>query len=258
MTSEFWLWLDTIAMLIGGMAILVIGKQRTAHEQAHTIFHGIVPIIAACSYLAMASGQGSITLPVGVILPAAPGDTVGIVERIFYWARYVDWSFTTPLLLLALAYTAFQSNLRRGGLIAGLLLADIMMIVTALAFGLSVASWIKWTWFLTSCVAFLAVFYVMWGPMLQENRMESAEVQADYRRNAGILSVLWIIYPILLAIDPDGLGIISSTAGVALIAIIDFVSKVVYGYLAVSSMSRVVSHEPKLTVNATSPLRSAA
>ena len=258
MTSEFWLWLDTVAMLVGGVAILLIGKQRTGHEQAHTIFHGIVPIIAACSYLAMAAGQGSVIVPVGLTLPTAPGDTVGIVGRIFYWARYVDWSFTTPLLLLSLAYTALQSNLRRGGLIAGLLLADLMMIVTAFAFGLSETSWIKWTWFLTSCVAFLAVYYVMWGPMLQENRTETAEVQSDYRRNALILSVLWLIYPIILAFDTDGLGVISSTAGVALIAIIDFVSKVVYGFLSVSSMSKVVSHEPKLTVNATNSLRSAA
>ncbi len=249
MTAEFWLWLDTIVMLAGGLAILAIGKQRTGHEQAHTIFHGIVPIIAACSYLAMAAGQGS------VILLAGPADTVG---RLFYWARYVDWMFTTPLLLLSLAYTAFQSNLRRGGLIAGLLLADLMMIITGFAFGASETGWIKWTWFLTSCAAFLAVYYVMWGPMLQENRLETTEVQADYRRNAMILSVLWLIYPIIIAFDTDGLGVISSTAGVALIAIIDLMSKVAYGFLSVSSMSRVVSHEPKLSVNAASPLRSAA
>jgi hypothetical protein len=30
-----------------------------------TIIHGLVPIIAACSYFAMATGQGSILLPAG-------------------------------------------------------------------------------------------------------------------------------------------------------------------------------------------------
>jgi len=36
----------------GGGAILATGERRTA-QQAHTILHGIVPLIAACAYLAM-------------------------------------------------------------------------------------------------------------------------------------------------------------------------------------------------------------
>ena len=181
MNAQFWLWLGTIVMLVGGLAILGIGKRRTGHEQAHTIYHGIVPIIAACSYFAMAAGQGAVVLPLGA--PEGAG-------RLFYYARYIDWTFTTPLLLLSLCYTAMHSGLRRGGLVAGLLLADLVMILTALFFGLSEVAWIKWTWFLVSCVAFLAVYYVMWLPLLQEAASESAAVQADYRRNAAILSVV--------------------------------------------------------------------
>ena len=122
MDSQFWLWFDTIAMLVGGLAILFIGKQRNGHEQSHTIYHGIVPIIAACSYLAMAVGQGS------VVLLHASAPVGGVViggGRLLYFARYIDWAFTTPLLLLALAYNAMHSSLRRGGLVAGLLLSDL-------------------------------------------------------------------------------------------------------------------------------------
>ncbi len=233
MDSQFWLWLDTLAMLAGGGVILVAGKQRTAHEQAHTIFHGIVPIIAACSYLAMAVGQGSVIL----------GQTAAGGGRLFYFARYLDWTFTTPLLLLALAYTALESGLRRGGLIAGLLLADVMMIVTSFFFGASDVIWIKWTWFAVSCVAFLAVYYVMWGPLLRENASERASVQADYRRNAAMLSVLWLIYPIILFFSTDGTGIFGDTLGVALIAVLDLVSKVAYGLLTISSTRNLVDEE---------------
>ena len=232
--EEFWLWLGTAVMLAGGAAALATGKQRTPGEQSHTIYHGVVPIIAACSYFAMAVGQGSLILPLGAAADAG---------RIFYFARYIDWTFTTPLLLLSLAHSAMHSGMRRSGMVAGMLLADVMMILTSLFFGASEVVWIKWTWFLVSCVAFLAVYYVIWGPMLAESRKERAEVQADYRRNAVILSVLWLIYPLILAVSTDGLSVISSTTGVALIAILDVVSKVVYGLYAVAGTTKLTSED---------------
>ncbi len=235
MDTQTWLWIGTIVMLAGGLAILAMGKQRTAGEQAHTISHGIVPIIAACSYFAMAVGQGAFMINSG---PADSGH-----ERIFYYARYIDWTFTTPLLLLSLAFTAMHSGLRRGGMVMGMLLADVIMIVTALFFGWTDIFWIKWTWFLASCVAFLAVYYVIWGPMLRENAAEQPQARADYRRDAIILSLLWLIYPLILAVSTDGLSIISSTAGVAAIAIIDILSKVVYGLLTVVSTTKLVTED---------------
>ncbi len=234
MSGQTWLWLDTILMLAGGLLILAVGKRRVPSEQSHTIYHGIVPIIAACSYFAMACGQGGIMLPLG----ASPG-----TGRLFYFARYVDWSITTPLLLLALAGTAMHSGMRKRGLAAGLLLADVLMIVTALFFGASETPWIKWTWFAVSCVAFLAVYYVMWMPLLQENRHEEKQAQSDYVKSAAMLSVLWFLYPLILAASTDGLGVISSTAGVALIAIVDFVSKVVYGLYTTLSTARLVDQD---------------
>ena len=137
-------------MLADGCLILGIGKRRTGHEEAHTVIHGIVPIIAACLYFLMAVGQG------GIQLPVLPGS---VDTRTFYFGRYIDWSFTTPLLLMGLAYTSRPSGLRRGGAILGMLLADVLMIGTAFAFGASVVVWIKWTWFIVSCVAFLGVYY---------------------------------------------------------------------------------------------------
>ena len=232
MTADFWLYSDAVLMLAGGAAILVVGKSRTAKEQAHTMYHGIVPIIAACAYFAMAVGQGSVIL-----------HTADPSGRLFYFARYVDWSITTPLLLLPLACTAVHSRSRRGDLIAGMLLADVMMIVTAFAFGASVTEWVKWTWYLVSCVAFLAVLWAMWVPLRAENASEPAVVQRAYRRDAAVLTGLWLLYPIILFVDPDGTGLVGSATGVALIAVIDLLSKPVYGLLSVSGMARIVEGE---------------
>lgn len=61
-------------------------------------------------YLLMALEHGAVTLPSG---------------RVFYFARYIDWSITTPLLLLSLVSGAVAGHVRkRGALIAGLILSD--------------------------------------------------------------------------------------------------------------------------------------
>ncbi len=246
MTSNSVLWITTIVMAGGGALILLIGKRRTHAEEMQTVLHGIVPLIAACSYLAMATGQGLVLLPTGA------GST-----RVFYYARYIDWAFTTPLLLLSLSLTAMHAGRKRLGAITGMLLADLMMIATAFLFSASEIAWMRWTWFIISCAAFLGVYYVIWISALQANAQERADVRASYRRNASILSVLWLIYPLALAISPDGLGVIGDAGGVLFIAILDVVSKVAYGLQATRSDAK--STELDLAERTrTTPLRSAA
>ena len=232
MTPQFWLWLDTILMAVGGAAILVIGKRRTPSEEMHTSFHGIVPFIAASSYFAMAVGQGAISL---VDLPNS--------SRIFYYARYIDWTFTTPLLLIVTAMTAIHSLPRRQGTIAAMVVADLLMIATALFFGLSINLSLKWTWFIISCAAFLPIYWVLWVPLMAEARTERDDVYKAYRSEATMLSALWFLYPVILFFSNDGTELLGNTASVALIAILDLVSKPVYGLFSVSNQTRIVTRD---------------
>ena len=65
--------------------------------------------------------------------------------RQIYWARYVDWSLTTPLLLLDLAFLAGLS----GGDMVVAVVADLIMVLTGLfaAFGQSEGQkWGKLSW----------------------------------------------------------------------------------------------------------------
>lgn len=237
MDSHTLLWLTTLVMLGGGLLILATGKRRTPSEELHTVLHGIVPLIAACSYFAMATGQGAITL-------GADATAVGTgAGRTFYFARYIDWTFTTPLLLVALSMTAMHSGKKREGAITGIVLADVLMILTALFFGASEVAWIKWTWFIVSCAAFLGVYYVIWVTLMQANTLERDDVRATYRRNATILSVLWLIYPLVLAVAPDGLRYIGETTSILAIAILDVVAKVVYGLMATASTAKATERD---------------
>ena len=165
------------------------------------------------------------------------------MARVFYFGRYIDWTFTTPLLLVSLAVTGMHAGTKRPGLIAGAVLADVIMIATAFAFGASTVGWMKWTWFIISCVAFLGVYFVIWKSQMEANALERDDVQASYRRSATILSVLWLIYPLILAVSTDGLSVISSTAGVASIGILDLVSKVVYGLYAVANTTKLTNED---------------
>ena len=235
MTDTFWLWLGFIGMTLGAVAIFAKGARKTPKEETSTIMHGVVPIIAACSYLAMAIGQGSI--------PHQSIQNGVITNYNFYFARYIDWLFTTPLLLASLSLTAMHRSLRRPGLLIGIVLADVLMIVTALFFGLSTIGWMKWTWFLVSCGAFLAVYYVILVGLREEADTQRDDVRATYKRNATILSVVWFIYPIVLLFDPEGLNLLGSTATVAIIAIIDLIAKVVYGYLSTVEHGKIADRD---------------
>ncbi len=238
MTSSTLLWITTVVMAAGGLAILVTGKHRTGAEEFHTVCHGIVPLVAAASYFAMAVGQGAVTLPTDA---AAAG--AGASTRIFYWARYADWSVTTPLLLLTLSMTAMRHESKRWGAVVGLVLSDVLMIVTAFAFGASETGPVKWTWFIISCAAFLGVYYVLWKPYAEIAAGEREDVRSTYRRNAAILSVLWFLYPVVLLVAPDGLNAIGDAAAVFCIAVLDVLSKVVYGLMTVASDTKATDRD---------------
>ena len=237
-TSNTILWLTTFIMLAGGLAILAKGKRRTPSETLQTVLHGTVPIIAACSYLAMATGQGLVVLPTDTAVASGGGGT-----RLFYFARYIDWTFTTPLLLLSLGLTGMHAGLKRSGLLAGAAIADVLMIVTAFVFGASEIGWMKWTWFIVSCAAFLGVYYVIWMPQMQANAAEREDVRSAYRRGATILSSLWFFYPIVLLVAPDGLNVISDAWSVLGIAVLDVLSKVAYGFVSIASDEAITDRD---------------
>ncbi|KQT46592.1 rhodopsin [Methylobacterium sp. Leaf456] len=250
MTPQFWLWLGFAGMAAGAAAILFLGKRRTQAEEADTIIHGIVPIIAACSYFAMATGQGSIVLPAGPDAAEA--------ARQFYFARYIDWTFTTPLLLVGLSRTAMHSGMRRPAIVWGLIGSDLLMIVTALAFGLSQVAWVKWTWFAISCGAFLAVFYGIFVQLREENAAERGDVRAAFLRNAVFLTVVWCAYPVVLLVGQDGLGFLSPALALGIVAVLDLTAKVVYGLMATIQTTRAVDRDLTETRTSATPLRRAA
>ena len=234
MDSNTLLWITTVIMTVGGLSILLIGKRRTPSEELQTVLHGIVPLIAGCSYFAMATGQGLVLLP----KPDADG-----AKYIFYFARYIDWAFTTPLLLVSLAITGMHAGHKRAGAITGMVLADVMMIVTGFAFSASEVPWMKVTWFVISCAAFLGVGYAIWVSIGQANAEEREDVRSAYRQHALVLSLLWLLYPVVVGLAPEGLDLISDPASVLCIGVLDVLAKVAYGLMVILSDAKITDRD---------------
>jgi len=227
MTETAWFWTGAVGMALGAAILFAVGKRRTQDEEAHTIVHVVVTVVAACSYLAMAFGQG--------------GWQLG--GRTFWYARYLDWSVTTPLLLLGLAMTALHGVHRRPGLVAALLGADVLMILTGLFSGLSDDPTHRFAWFLVSTGAFLAVSVTLFGPLRREAARRDDRRRRAYVRNTAILAALWGVYPIVVALGPHGAGVVTATIETGWIAVVDLLAKVAYGLLWSFDSSKITDDD---------------
>lgn len=231
MTVQLWLWIGVIGMSIGLVLLFFpMQKNKSVSEQGDSIAHFLVPMIAMTLYLLMALGHGSVTLPSG---------------RVFYFARYIDWSITTPLLLLSLVSGAVQGHKhKRGALIAGLVLSDVYMIVTGLVAGWTDDSTLKWWFYAVSCLSFLAIYALLFGPF-RELSLASPK-GALYRKKALVLAVVWFAYPIVFLIGQEGLRLWSPLVDAVLFTCLDLIAKVLYGLWAVSMVQHTGNVDEEL------------
>ena len=237
--TEAWLWMGVASMAVSAVVMLFFARRaRTPFEESQSITQFFVLLIATGTYLAMALGQGSVIADDG---------------RQVFVSRYITWTFSTPLLLLGLAVTSLGTPItRRKPVVAGLLGADVIMILTGLIAALSPAgSAEKWTWFLVSSGAFLAVLYLLWSTLRAEAAVTGADHARLYHRDLVFLTVVWFLYPLHFVIGNEGLGLIDGTATTAGYTILDVLSKPVYGFFAIAGVRRLMtaSGAPPTTLN---------
>lgn len=119
-------------------------------------------------------------------------DTFVEVQRQVYWARYVDWAITTPLLLLDLGLLAGMA----GGHIVLAIVADLIMILTGLfaAFG-EEGTPQKWGWYTIACIAYL---FVVWHLALNGGANatnKGPKLRSFFVAIAAYTLILWTAYP---------------------------------------------------------------
>jgi len=224
-------------MAAGAALIALLSLKAPKNESHHFVASFFVTLFAAAAYFAMASGTG--------VLEAARD---GAKDVTVFYARYIDWTVTTPLLLLGLMMVALPSlrgggeeGRDRNGLIGLLIGADVFMIVTGFVGALTANETDRYVWFGISCLGFLIVLVGVWGPLRKAAAAQSKGVSGLFTRLAGVLTVLWLIYPVLWIIGTEGLGEVSLDTEITLFAIIDLLAKVGFGLLLVTGIISLYS-----------------
>merc|ERR1712134_68776 len=228
------------------------GAESVHHSILHflsnpSLIAGCVCLIASLAYLTMATDNGWYTR-------CHDG-------RQFFFARYIDWVVTTPLMLHALAHFANSPD----EIWNFLFFSDVLMIVSGL-----VASTIdgpeKWIYYGFSVLAFIPVLYYICKLRDQalNNRLYNAKTGLvspywlfqdssegggylligythwlpyiwffhNYQVIADLTVLAWFLYPIVW-IFAEGTDMLSVTGEAITYTVLDLISKGVFGWFIV-------------------------
>jgi bacteriorhodopsin len=152
-------------------------------------------------------------------------DTVEHVFRQVFWARYVDWSLTTPLLLLDLAFLAGMD----GASILVAIVADLIMVLLGLFAAFGKTDGQKWGYYTIACIAYLVI---VWQLVVSGRRAAMAKDSNTAKLFAsigGFTLILWTLYPIVWGIG-DGARKWSVDTEIIAYAVLDILAKPVFGF----------------------------
>jgi len=143
---------------------------------------GIINLVASLAYLTMALGYGYTTKCNG---------------RDFYYARYVDWAITTPIMLWDLVTIADGTHSHEVDRIF-LVVIDFIMIIAGLV-GELIDGTEKWAFFGFSMLLFVPIMWFLCelANTTVANGESRTPVQELFRRIAAITIISWMGYPII-------------------------------------------------------------
>lgn len=210
--------MDPVTLAYGiGAAVFLIGVgivgalYQSLEESAHQstmAYLAIIPGFAGLAYAGMALEIGTVTIN-GTQL-------VGF--------RYIDWLVTTPLLVGFVGYVAGAS--RRS--IAGVMVADALMIVTGTA-AVAATGALKWGLFGVSAIFHVSLFAYLFV-IFPKSVPDVPERIGLFSLLKNHIGALWIAYPFVWLMGPEGLGY-ATLAGVSLTYVfLDVLAKVPYVY----------------------------
>jgi len=203
------LWIGCICMAASSVYFLShASKSENNSIEMLTFF---ITAIATVAYLTMASGYGVM-------------DTH--TRQPFYYARYIDWLFTTPLMVWDLMELT-GADAMHIFTVVGL---DALMIVCGIVGSLLVEASVKWVFFILGCVFFALVVKELQAGMGKG----AAGAQGVYAAAAKLTIISWTCYPIVWALCEGG-DLVGVNVSCLLYTIMDVTAKCVFGILIVSN-----------------------
>ena len=211
-------------MFAGAIIVAILSRNPKGVPKIDYFITFLIPLWSGIAYTSMAIGQGMIK----------------IENQITFYARYLDWIVTTPLLLLALCLTGMYYVSKNKVIIMGIITADIVMILCGLIGDLSTGI-NRYIWFFIGVVAFIIILFLIWSPLKNIARSQSQNLYNLYLFLATYLTILWIGYPTAWIIGPSGLKIVSQNIDSYLFVILPIFSKVGFGLLDLLGLRKLKS-----------------
>eukprot|EP00741_Cyanophora_paradoxa_P004906 tig00000849_g4760.t2 len=157
------------------------------------------------------------------------------------WIRYVDWVFSTPMILLCIAsigrYTWNQK--------IALVLADVTMI--GIGFFAAIAPEPgRWGFFAFSCAIFVAIAAVLIkGSPRALQRLPRGGPRTGYKAMLALTLLTWTVYPIIFGVGPEGAGKLNRQGEAIAHTVLDLFAKVVFGFLYLYVAERRFRHHKR-------------
>jgi halorhodopsin len=217
------LWVNVALAGLSALLFVYMGRN-IANGRVKAIWGAtlMIPLVSISSYLGLVSGLtvGFIQMPAG---HALAGEVI-----LSQWGRYLTWALSTPMILLALGLLADVDI----GSIFTVIAADIGMCITGLAAALITSSYgLRWAFYFVSCAFFLAVLYALvaqWPDAA--SKAGTSEIFSTLR---ALTIVLWLGYPIIWAIAPEGFALIPVGISSWGYSALDVFAKYIFAFLLI-------------------------
>ncbi len=148
------------------------------------------------------------------------------IYREVLWARYADWSLTTPLLLLDLAFLAGCN----GADILVIVVADLVMVMNGLFAAMARNSEMEiWGYYAIAWMGYLVLVWKLYIGGRKNAAARSPQTAKFFSALAGFTLVLWTLYPIVWAFG-DGTRKLSVDQEILAYAILDVLAKPIFGF----------------------------
>ncbi|KAI0144012.1 opsin-1 [Hypoxylon sp. NC0597] len=234
------LWVVCVLMGLSSLAFYIMAMRAQVQKRFFHVITALVTTFGFLSYYAMATGDG-ITPHSYVAGRSKHGAITDIVERDIYWARYVDWSLTTPILLLDLCLLAGLN----GASILVTVVSDVIMILTGLFATLSRGEAQGWGWYAFACIAYLNVIYQVGYKGRYAVSSKDNKTRAFFASISLFTLLLWTAYLIIWAVA-DGARRINVDGEIIAYAVLDVLAKAVFGFWFLLAHDRMARTLPSI------------
>lgn len=230
------LWIVVVIMALSSLAFYAMAFRVPVQKRMFHILTAFIATFAFLSYFAMAMGDGICHNRIVITKPHKQ-----TIYREVYWARFAEWSLTTPLILLDLSLLAGLS----GANILVTIVADLIMVFTGLFATFSSEDSQKWGWYTIACIAYLTIVYQLAVYGLAAVASKDSKTKAFYSAIGGFTLIVWTLYPIVWGVA-QGARIVDVDAEIIAYAVLDVLAKPVFGFWLLFTHDSMSSTTPSI------------